>query len=249
MSKQNRTQNRTQNRSQRAAAELELDRRRARNRQVLTVGGVLLVLVLVAGGLFFLQQSNDPTGDVTATPAGADDYSLPQGDPDAPHTVVIYEDFLCPFCGELEAASREDLGRLTDEGQVYVEYRPIDFLSRFGDYSERATNAVAAVLDQEGPEAAKELHDALYENQPSESGPFPDDDTLVQRAVAAGADEEQVRPAIEDLEFEAWVANATDQANRDGIQATPTILLDGEPFTDGGTVDELASNLVARIEE
>ncbi len=237
-------------RTERAAAALEAERRRNRNRQLLGVGGIVAVLVVIVVVLTLVLQKQDATSEVTTVPpAGANDYSLPVGDPDAPHDVVVYEDFLCPFCGEFEAASRDDLTQLAEDGQVYLEYRPLNFLSRIGDYSERATNAFAAVLDQEGPATAKEFHDRLFENQPGESGPFPDDAALIDLAVSVGADEATITPAVEDLAFESWVAGATDQASKAGVNATPTILLDGKPFEDGTTVEDLAANLAAAIQE
>ncbi len=235
-------------RTQRTAAALEAERRRNRNRQLVSVGAVVLVVVLVVSALV-LFWPDDSSSDVDAAPAGASDYALGVGDPDAPTQVVVYEDFLCPFCGQLEAASGEELQRLADDGSVYVEYRPLNFLARIGDYSERATNAFAAVLDTAGPEVATTFHGALFANQPSESGPFPDDEALIGLAVEAGADEESVRPAIEDLAFEDWVSGATQEATDAGVEATPTILVDGEPFTDGQTVEELAENLVSTIEQ
>ena len=242
--------NTPENRSQRAAAHLEVERRRARNRQLLTVGGVVLAIVLVVGVLFVIQRGDEaPAAGTSSAPASASGYSLAVGPDDAPHTVVVYEDFLCPFCAQFEGASRAELTRLADAGQVQVQYRPLNFLGRISDYSQRAANAFAVVLDQEGPETAKTFHDALFENQPSESGPFPDDDALVQLAVESGADEAAVRPGIEDLAFEGWVAEATDAASKANVTGTPTILLDGEQFTDGATIEELTGNLVAAIEQ
>ncbi|MEV7428455.1 MULTISPECIES: thioredoxin domain-containing protein [unclassified Nocardioides] len=243
------TKNRQQSRAERAAAAILEQERQERRRRALIVGGVVLLLLVVVAVGVLVQRGRDDTGEVAAPPAGATgQYSLAIGDADAPHQVVVYEDFLCPFCGALEGETRADLERLAADGQVYVEYRPFDLLSRYGDYSARATNAFAAVLDAAGPQVAKEFHDLLFENQPGESGPFPSDDDLVDLAVEAGAEEAQVRGAIEDREFDQWVQNATDAASRAGVNGTPTVLVDGEVFTDGDTVEELADNLVAAVE-
>ncbi|MDN4160410.1 DsbA family protein [Nocardioides abyssi] len=242
------TTSRQRSRAERAAAALREQQRRERRRRGLTIGAVVAALVLVVGIGFLVQAGRDTTGASATPPAGAtDDYSLAIGDPDAPSHVVVYEDFLCPFCAALEAETRDDLAQLAADGQVYVEYRPFDLLSRYGDYSARATNAFAAVLDVAGPQVAKDFHDLLFDRQPGESGPFPSDDDLVDLAVEAGADESQVRAPIEDQAFDQWVRNATDAASRAGVNGTPTVLVDGEPFTDGSTVEELADNLVAAV--
>ena len=51
----------------------------------------------------------------------------------------VYEDFLCPICGEFEKTGHEQLEQLADQGKVQVEYHPIIILDRFGTYSARAT--------------------------------------------------------------------------------------------------------------
>lgn len=228
---------------------MEAERRRNRNRQIATVGGVVLAVVLAIGAFVVFWPGQGTSGDVEAAPAGATEYGLAIGDPEAPTEVVVYEDFLCPFCGQFEDASGEELSQLAQDGEVYVEYRPINFLGRISDYSERATNAFAAVLDQEGPEAAKQFHDELFAQQPSESGPFPEDDALVDLAVEAGATEDTIRPAIEDLAYSDFVEGATTEASEAGISGTPTILVDGEQFTDGQTVEDLSTNLISTIEQ
>ncbi|MFW6776037.1 DsbA family protein [Nocardioides sp. CPCC 205120] len=180
------------------------------------------------------------TGEVT------EDYGIAFGDPEAEHRVVIYEDFLCPFCGRLERETNDDLTQLVDSGQVVVEYRAFNLLSRVGDYSERAANAFAVVMDTAGPDAAKAFHDLLFANQPAESGALPDDDWLVDMAVAAGADEEAVRGPIEDLAYGDWVAAATDAATDNGVRETPTVRINGEDV-DGRTVAELTDATFAAV--
>ena len=100
--------------------------------------------------------------------------------------MVVYEDFLCPICGEFETAGHEQLAQLADQGKVQVEYRPFMLLDRFGTYSSRATMVWSLVLQQDGADVAQKFHDLLYANQPSEEGPFPSQDELVRAAGPGG---------------------------------------------------------------
>ncbi len=234
-------------RSARAAEVIRAQQAAERRRRLVVVGvvGAVLVVAVVIGLL--VQSQRDTTGDVATTPEGAsDDFGLVVGDADAPHEVVIYEDFLCPICGELEGLTNDGLTEAIEAGRARVEYRPVDFLSRFGDYSLPAANAFWVVLDAAGPDVAKTFHDELFAEQPSESGPFPEDSWFVDKAVEAGADESAVRAGIEDLAFEQWVENATEQASKDGVNGTPTVMLDGKPCP-GSHLDEIAGNLLEGV--
>ncbi|CAI9408588.1 DsbA family protein [Nocardioides sp. T2.26MG-1] len=244
MSKKNRPVGRTE-RAAAAVRELQQQERRRRN---LMVGGVVVALLVIVLGGYFLARGLDTSDDVAAPDAGSGDYGLTIGPADAPHEVVIYEDFLCPYCGELEKASRTDLAQLAADGKVQVEYRPYNLLSSIGDYSARSAAVFAVVLDTSGPDAAKKLHDLLYEHQPSESGPFPSDDDLIKLAVEAGADEAAVRKGIEDGDGADWVTAATTAAQDAGVRGTPTVLLDGKVFQDGRTMDEMASKLIDKLQ-
>ena len=230
------------------AQQLRAEQERAeRRRRMLSIGGVVLAMVLIIGIGFAIQRSRDTSDDVAAAPAGQGEYGVTIGPEDAPHDIVIYEDFLCPFCGDLEEATRADLARLAEEGKVTVEYRPFELLSRISDYSGRATNAFAVVLEESGPEVAKTFHDLLFEEQPSESGPFPTDADLVDLAVEAGAEESAVAEGIESGAMSDWVDEATQAAQDAGVQGTPTVLLDGEPVN-GGSIEEIAQALVDGVE-
>lgn len=241
------TKTRTARRHERAAAALRERRRRERRRRFLTGAGVVTVLLLVVTAGFLFTRSRDASDDVTAAPAGSGSYGVAIGEPSAPHSVVVYEDFLCPYCGELEAATRDELERLAGQGDVRVEYRPFELLGHIGDYSARSAAAFAVVLEVSGPAVAKRFHDLLFEHQPSESGPFLDDAHLVEMAVATGADRQEVLDGLTEGAGDAWVNEANQAAADAGVRSTPTILLDGEVFTDGRTMQEMADNLVAQL--
>ena len=220
------------------------ERRKAekRKQQLIRAGLIAGVLVVVIGG--YLLISNLGSDKPTTPPSGASgSYGLVIGDADASKEVVVYEDFLCPFCGQLEKTVRDRLDAAVEAGDVSVEYRPLPFLEGIDDYSPRSANAFAVVLDASGPEVAKKFHDLLFDNQPSEKGPFPDDDALVALAVDAGATEADVRPGIEDMAFEGWVDAAGEAASKAGVNSTPTVLIDGDP-AQGKTIDQIAAEMV-----
>ena len=232
-------------RTERARAEAEERRKKAKRKEQLTRFGLIgAVLVLVVGGYFLVTNLGSDAPD-TAPEGATDTYGLLVGEADAPREIVIYEDFLCPFCGDLEQTVGDQLDAAVEAGELNVEYRPLAFLERVSDYSPEAANAFAVVLDASGPEVAKEFHDLLFDNQPSESGPFPDSDQLVEWAVEAGAEEDAVRPGIEDMSFEGWVEAATDAAGDADVDSTPTVLVDGEVIQgEGLTIDDIAARML-----
>ncbi|MBS42707.1 MAG: disulfide bond formation protein DsbA [Nocardioides sp.] len=240
-----------QERADRAAKALAEARRKERRRNLLTGVGVGLVIVLIVVAGFVLNMVGDDSDQVAeqAAEAGSTEFGLTIGPDDAPHTVVIYEDFLCPICGELEAAASDGLTAAAAAGAVQVDYRPIVILDRFGPYSGDAANAFFVVRDEAGEEVAKTFHDLLYEDQPSESGPFPDTDWLVEKAVEAGADEDAVRPGIEAGDAEQTYQDATDEAVAAGVTGTPTVLLDGEVFREGSSMADMGQRLVDAVSD
>lgn len=228
MSKKNRADSRTE----RAAAALAAQRHREQRRRTLVVGGiVLVVLVVVVAVLFSITSGNDTSGRSAAVPAGVSDtYTVAVGDASAPHTVAVYEDFQCPICRDFEAATKDRLRAAVDAGKIRLEYHMVAFLDRASttDYSSRALNAAAVVLDTSGVDTFLAFHDLLYAHQPAEGSAGLSDQQLVSYAVQAGADASAVKPGIDNQKFHQWTVNATDQMSKDGVTGTPTVFVDGK---------------------
>ncbi|GAA4810745.1 DsbA family protein [Nocardioides caeni] len=243
-------------RAQKAAEMRAVQEKREARRRILTILGVVVAMIAIVGGAILIGkiQTDKEQDELEAgIPAiGKSDYGLVIGEEDAPHSVIIYEDFLCPYCGQLEAATRDNLAELAAEGKVRVEYRPFDLLSQMieTDYPIRAANAFAVVRDTAGDEAAKEFHDLLFERQPTEGDEdsYLTDDELVALAVEAGATEADVRGGIEGLDQEGWVDGATAEARESGVSGTPTVFVDGEVFQTGGGVDGLARGIIGAVD-
>ena len=267
MAKGSKAQRRAQSQAAEKAAAMrrEQERKERRRKSALTAAAAVVVLVLVGGVAALVVANRDSSGggsDATA-PAGAVSmsggpadaqagrFAVPWGQANAPVTVTVYEDFLCPFCRNFETASTPVLTDYVENGDVEVEYRPLNFLARAGEYSLLAGNAYAVVLDAEGPDVAKDFHDRLFATQPSESGPFPDESDLVDTAVAAGADRDTVEGGITGGDFEDWVEEGTAAASEEGVDGTPTVFVDGEridPSSEADLIQQLQDKIEAGLQ-
>ncbi len=231
--------------SARAAAIRQAQERKERRRRSLVVTGVGVVVAALIVVIFTVYRGSQDTGgtSTSAVPAGAGRYFVPAGSASAPTTVTIYEDFLCPYCGQLEAATRSKLQAGIDAGHVQVRYHVLDFLGRSSttEYSLRAANALAVVLDASGPKVAKKFHDLLYEHQPAEGSAGLSDGELLDFAVQAGATRSAVSSGISNQAYKTWVERGTDQASKDGVNATPTVKIDGKAVE--GSIGEIAAEI------
>lgn len=235
--------NAREERAAKAAATLAEQQRRERNKRFAMIGGVLVVLIAVVVALTIYLSGNDANKAIDAQPAGTGQFGVTIGDDDAPNSVIIYEDFHCIHCATLEKTTRDGLADLAEQGKVLVEYRPFHLLS---SYSERATNAFRVVTVEAGAPIGKVFHDLLFENYPGNDEVS--DDRLVELAVEAGAEESAVRPGIEGMTEQEWVAKVTTAAREANVSGTPTVLLNNQVFQDGSTSEELGENLLLALE-
>ena len=230
MSKQNREVGRTE----RAAAIRAQQARTERNRRIGLVALIVVILgAVVAAGTWYSGggSSDTPRAAVVAT---AGDGAVLVGKADAPVTVVVYEDFQCPYCRQLEDSTRDFLRENAAAGKVRVEYHPIDLLK--SPYGERGMNAFAAVLTHSTPQAALKLHDLLYDNQPYESDSGSVSPSQILGFVEkAGGSNAAVKAAL-DTQDTAFFRAASELMTQKKITSTPTVLIDGTPVT-GGVAD------------
>ena len=150
---------------------------------------------------------------------------------------------MCPYCQRFEQANGPGLKQLVDEGTIRLEIHPMSFLDRTSQgarYSTRAANAFVTVA-QADPDRILAFNRALYDNQPAEGTTGLTDAQLATLAQDVG-----VAPSVTDtfgqLSHEQWVADGTQADFASGVTGTPTVLIDGKPFTgDLLTADALRS--------
>jgi len=210
----------------------------ARRRRRTVIGGVVAAVVLVVAlvVVVVVQSGRTSVSAGAAVPANTtgNGYVFAVGPADAPVTVDLYEDFQCPNCKALEDSTGSTIDDLVAAGTVQVHYHGMAFLDTKAndDYSTRALNAAAVVATAAGTQAYAAFHDLLFAHQPDEGGSGLTDDQLIDYAGQAGASGATVESGIRDRTYGEWVAQAEDQASKDGVTGTPTVFVDGTQLRD-----------------
>jgi NhaA family Na+:H+ antiporter len=132
-------------------------------------------------------------------------------------TVLVYGDYLCPYCQRLGQVL-DRLRRVLGERMVYVfRHYPNE---RAHPGSELASIAAEAA-GQQG--RFWEMHDALYERESR----LVDKPGLLQIAASLGLDTERFGRDLDDPNVRQRVREDLAEGRRNGVTATPTIFVDG----------------------
>ena len=236
-----------------------------RRERTIRIVGVLVVLLVVGGilavGIVKGGDSGSPgtTPTATADPSAAsptgvgDDYGVPYGtgwtsaDEAKLPTLEVWEDFQCPACKQVEAASGAQIQALADEGRVKLLYRPATFLdvSLAADNeangnpnsSARATSAWGCAIDAGKP---GEFHSAVFDLQPADEGVGYSDQQLIDLGTTVGipaADLATYTKCVQDGNYLGWAANSNEAFVKSGAGGTPTAYLNGVELDSGDLAD------------
>lgn len=244
-----------------AKAQQQKRQRDERLKKGLTIGGILVgAIAIVAIVTLVIVNAIRPPGPgpenmasdgivvgqgyvAETTPAlAADEAPVATDERDDVVQIVIYQDYLCPYCGLFETTNGETIDQLISDGVATVEYHPVSFLDRLSlgeEYSTRSANAAACVAEA-SPDSFYAWNTLMYENQPGENTEGLTDDEIIGLAEQAGVDTNAAfTECVESVQFESWVQRATQDAQlepgpsgEDGVQitGTPTVLVNGEQY-------------------
>lgn len=154
----------------------EADRRASTKKIALWAGAVVVVAALIGGGLLWTSAvKNETEGQVIPAKQAASDVAeqrdgvvVTTGAEDAPVTIDVYADFLCPACRAFEEQWGPKITERVEAGELRVRRHMIPMLVAASDppgYSLDAANAGLCAAD-EGEFAA--FHDSLFAAQPDE---------------------------------------------------------------------------------
>ena len=213
-------------------------------------------LAFAAGddGIQAVQPAGEEEGaDVSDLPTVAD-----SGAAEGAAVVKVYLDFQCPGCKAFEEANGQTLASLAEDGSIVLEYEPVAILDRMSggnEYSTRSSNMAACIADSGQSELLPDVMLELFAQQPGEGQTGMEDDQLLSIAESAGVDVDAevahedaatVRDCVTEVAFDRYVENSTQDAlNSEGVQGTPHITVDGEPYEgDWSNREAFAADLI-----
>ena len=197
------------------------------------IATVICAAVAVAAGGYWLTQSNTNVTLPLVSAAEAQEADLDtstivdmvQGAEDAPVEIIEYASYTCPHCANFHTGAYKQLKKdFIDTGKVKFTYREVYF-DRYGLWASMVARCA-------GPEKFFGITDLIYEGQAEWSragGPAEIVDELRKIGRLAGIDGDQLEACLQDgTKARTLAAWYQENAERDGIQATPSFLVNGK---------------------
>ncbi len=195
------------------------------------IAGVLIAgAVLLKGNIAPVQNNN---GVKAPAPITKEDRVL--GNPKAKVSVILYEDFQCPFCGAVSGLVTDsgaiqylkqkvspdwtpfmpEIMKYVKNGEVLFVYRDFPFL---GPESLQSAEAARCAGD-EGK--FWEYHDYLYAHQDGENEGAFSDNNLKSFAKILELDSASFDSCLDGNKYEQAVLDSRDEASSAGVTGTP----------------------------
>lgn len=133
---------------------------KSKNQQGIIIGGVIVAAVVVFIGVLLLARPNVTSFEYEGIPADrTEDGAFILGDPNAPITIVAWEDFLCNHCQDYQPELKDFFAEYVATGQARFEFRmlPISTQSQFV-----FSLVECAAVVQDDPAAFWPAHDTMF---------------------------------------------------------------------------------------
>lgn len=209
--------------------------RRRRRKQVGIICGVsVLVIAIVATAVIIGGRSRGgdvPTANATVSvgantsvPFAIQGSAVRVGPADAKARVDLWVDYSCPHCQEFEADNSAVLNQLIAGGDVSVSYHNIEFVTDYGT----AAGSAAACVATHDPASWVSFNTALYANHDATTDGWTAA-SFRDFAQKQGVTNDQALSCITAAPYKGWIASNTADAAAHKVNATPTMLLNGQP--------------------
>ncbi len=187
----------------------------------LVVGAVALLAIVVVV-LVLNQRSGAITVSAPDVPAEWIEGTT-LGSPDAPVTVQLWEDFLCPACQQWTAQVKPQLMADVQAGTVRLEFHQFP-LQQHNPGALMAANATECAADQN---QFWPYHDRVFQAATTRGQAGTTFEELVSYARELGLDDNALRSCMNNLTHNSAVAASLTQAGQLGLSSTPSVLVNG----------------------
>ena len=145
-------------------------------------------------------------------------------------TLDLYEDFQCPVCAQFEEIFGLQIVDMVKANQVKLVAHPLSFLddNLRNDSSNRAANAAACAADAD---KFLQYHAATFQGQPTQEGAGYTDaqlKTVRARPGITGTALTTWEQCYTAKSHNQWVESVQTQSEKDGVNGTPTVKLNGK---------------------
>ena len=216
----------------------------------------LSVFLLIFGAVYFLQLNNSEGQQVefdlpySANAEEASEDAAPivemmRGDGDAPVEMIEYAAFTCPFCAKFHAEAYPNLkANYIDKGLVKFVYREVYF-HKFGVWASLIARCA-------GKTKFFGIIDEIYRKHGEWTSAESDMAVVTQFkkiGLLAGLEEPELNSCLQDgTKLRALIKWYEDNAKRDGIKSTPTLMINGEKhsYTSYEALTELLDEILEK---
>lgn len=152
-----------------------------------------------------------------------------RGPAKAPITVVVYSDFMCPYCAKGAETLKEFTKRHPDSVRILFKHYATDPLSR-------QASLIYEALAAQDPKLAFAFHDAVFAAQKDiEQAGEP---ALYALAIKLGANVMRLKRDMKNPDLAKRIDDDVSEARAFGIEGTPTFLLSGVSVRGAAPIDE-----------
>jgi protein-disulfide isomerase len=140
------------------------------------------------------------------------------GPKDARVTLIEFSDFQCPYCAQAVASLRAVLKAYPSQVKLIFKQYPLDMHSQ-------AALAAAAALAAHRQGKFWQLHDAMFADRTHLSRK-----TILAMAGAVGLDTKRFEQDWDSAAVKQAVAREQTEGDKAGVEATPTVFIDGQKY-------------------
>lgn len=208
------------------------------NEAKILTGIIVITIAIIIGAVFFLSKGEKPVIVDTSRLVKGD--SLGVSTDSAKLTIVEFGDYQCPACGLAHPGIKKAVSDYP--GQVNFVFRHFPLAQHKN--AEIASQAVEAANLQG---KVWEMHNKLYESQPEWENEANVLETFKKYALEFGVDVEKFATDINTETVKQKVRNDLTDGLALGVNSTPTLFFNGEPYKKGYSYNDLKTEIESRL--